>query len=248
MNKEIVFWSSWWLIEWIRNIFIEILKWISLQIRLRPSWRKKNRHNTTWIKNINWFDNLSKITVGNYTYWPLDCKLWTYKNSYIKIGNYCWIAEWVKFLCGFGHNIRKFCHHPIIYFWTVKKKLNFAKYEENKFFDLEWEGEKWPIIIDDDVWIWTWAIILSWVHIWQWAVIGAGAVVTKNIPPYAIAGWVPAKVVKYRFSEEIINELLKINYENIPIEVFREIYKETINENFNPKDLVNKINFTLHNM
>jgi hypothetical protein len=55
-------------------------------------------------------------------------------------------------------------------------------------------------------------------------------------------------VVKYRFSEEIINELLKINYENIPIEVFREIYKETINENFNPKDLVNKINFTLHNM
>lgn len=196
-------------------------------------------------------DKLRKIKVGNYTYWPLDCKIWWWENSYITIWNYCWIAEWVKFICWFWHNIKKFCHHPIIYYWVIKNRLKFSEEQKNKLFKLEWENwgeDKWPIIVDDDVWIWTGAIILSWVHIHQWVVIAAWAVVTKDIPPYAIAGWVPAKVIKYRFSKETINELLKINYKNIPIEVFRKIYEETVNEKFNPKDMVNKINITLHNL
>ena len=91
---------------------------------------------------------------------------------------------------------------------------------------------KWPIIVDDDVRIWTWAKIMSWVHIWQWAVIAAWAIVTKDIPPYAIAWWVPAKVLKYRFPEEKIKKLLRINYSNTPIEKLGEIYEQTIKENF----------------
>lgn len=189
---------------------------------------------------------LNKIKVWNYTYWPLDCRIWGCEQSYIDIWCYCWIAEWVKFICGFWHNIKKFCHHPMIYYWTKQKYLKFDQNLKNKLLSIESDHdgarEKWPIIIDDDVWIWTSAIILSWVHIWQWAVIWAWAVVTKDIPPYAIAWWVPAKIIKYRFPESTIKELLKINYKNIPIELFWDIYEDTVNENFDAKELVNKIN------
>lgn len=58
--------------------------------------------------------------------------------------------------------------------------------------------KKEPIIIEDDVWIGAGAIILKGVKIGTGAVIGAGSLVTKNIPPYAIALGSPAKVVKYR--------------------------------------------------
>ena len=74
---------------------------------------------------------------------------------------------------------------------------------------------KGNIVIDDDVWIGYGATILSGVHIGQGAVIAAGAVVTKDVPPYAIVGGVPAKVIKYRFPQEMIEALLKIDYSKL---------------------------------
>lgn len=71
---------------------------------------------------------------------------------------------------------------------------------------------KGDIIVEDDVWIGLNAMILSGVTIHQGAVIATGSVVTKDVPAYAIAGGVPAKVIKYRFPEEVIEELLKIDY------------------------------------
>ena len=53
------------------------------------------------------------------------------------------------------------------------------------------------------------------VSIGQGAVVAAGAVVTKDVPPYAIVGGVPAKVIKYRFSPELIEELLKVDYSKL---------------------------------
>ena len=56
---------------------------------------------------------------------------------------------------------------------------------------------------------------MSGVHIGQGAIVAAGAVVTKDIPPYAVVGGVPAKIIKYRFDDEMIKELLKIDYEKL---------------------------------
>ena len=82
--------------------------------------------------------------------------------------------------------------------------------------DQEFEAlSKGDIIVDDDVWIGYGATILSGVHIDQGAVIAAGAVVSKDVPPYAIVGGVPAKVIKYRFTSDIIEELLKIDYSQL---------------------------------
>jgi len=67
-----------------------------------------------------------------------------------------------------------------------------------------------PPIIGNDVWIGANAIILQGVTIGDGAVIAAGAVVTKDVPPYAIVGGVPAKVIKYRFSDDVILKLLEI--------------------------------------
>jgi len=68
------------------------------------------------------------------------------------------------------------------------------------------------ITIGNDVWIATNAIILPGVTIGDGAVIAAGAVVTKNVPPYSICGGVPAKVIKYRFEQPVIEALLKIRW------------------------------------
>jgi len=61
-----------------------------------------------------------------------------------------------------------------------------------------------PIVISDDVWIGAGAIILSGVHVGRGAIVAAGSVVNKNVPPYAIVGGIPAKVIKYRWDEKTI--------------------------------------------
>jgi hypothetical protein len=74
------------------------------------------------------------------------------------------------------------------------------------------------IVIGNDVWLGTRLLILSGVTIGDGAVIGAGSVVTNDVPPYAIVGGNPARVLRLRFSEDIIGRLLKLHWWNWPHE------------------------------
>lgn len=76
--------------------------------------------------------------------------------------------------------------------------------------------------IENDVWIGNRVIIMQGVTIGNGAVIGAGAVVTKDIPPYAIAVGIPAKIIRYRFDEETVSELLKSRWWTQPEDKLRE--------------------------
>jgi len=73
---------------------------------------------------------------------------------------------------------------------------------------------KGPVIIGNDVWVGGRTTILSGVTIGDGVIIAAGAVVTRNVPPYAIVAGVPARVIRYRFSKEQIKKLLQIAWWN----------------------------------
>ena len=69
---------------------------------------------------------------------------------------------------------------------------------------------KGDIIIENDVWIGANSTVMSGIKIGNGAIVAAGSTVTKNVPPYAIVAGNPAKVVKYRFTDEQIKKLLSI--------------------------------------
>ena len=136
------------------------------------------------------------INVGKNTYGPINALMFN-RDSKLIIGNFCSIAPRVSFIVSADHYMNHISSFPF------KVKVLGETYEGIS---------KGDIIVDDDVWIGYGATIMSGVHIGQGAVVAAGAVVTKDVPPYAIVGGVPAKVIKYRFELDMIEELLKIDY------------------------------------
>ena len=68
--------------------------------------------------------------------------------------------------------------------------------------------------IGNDVWIGAHAMIMSGVKVGDGAIIAAGAIVTKDVPPYAIVGGVPARIIRYRFPENIVNKLVQLKWWN----------------------------------
>ena len=86
------------------------------------------------------------------------------------------------------------------------------------------------VVIENDVWIGHGAIIMDGVKIGNGAVIGAGAVVTKDVEPYAIMGGVPAKLIRYRFEQNIINELIDLRWWDYPKEFIVELPFDNIAE------------------
>jgi len=88
----------------------------------------------------------------------------------------------------------------------------------------EWVGQidfddNLRITIENDVWIGARAIIMDGVTIHNGAIVAAGAVVTKDVPPFAVVGGVPAKIIKYRFDKTIIDALMNIEWWNLPDDV-----------------------------
>lgn len=196
------------------TIIKDIIKQIKLN-KFSKKWRYNNKNNETIPMNI--FDT-NLVTVGKYSYGELNVISFN-KNSKLKIGKFCSIAQNVKFILDADHRMDTISTFPF-----KVKILKEEKYEATS---------KGDIIISDDVWIGYGAMILSGVNIGQGAVVAAGAVVTKDVPPYAIVGGLPAKILKYRFAEDIINALMNINYntldENI-IKSNKDLFIKTLNK------------------
>jgi len=132
-------------------------------------------------------------------------------NKETTVGKYCSIARNV-WLGPSQHPVDFLSTHPMIYL-EMPYGPNLppecrAKYEE----------ECLPCHIGNDVWIGLNAVIKDGVTVGDGAIVATGAVVTKDVPPYAIVGGVPAKVIRYRFSPEIIQALLELKWWDLPVE------------------------------
>ncbi len=183
-----------------------LLKKLLLLIKLnrfKRIWRRKNKDNGTVPMS---FFHQELVSVGKMSYGELNIVTFN-NNTKLKIGSYCSIAQHVTFMLDVEHQINTIATYPF-----KAKSLNLG---DEAF-------SKGDIVVDDDVWIGYGATILSGVHVGQGAVIAAGAVVTKDVPPYAVVGGVPAKVIKYRFSEELIKELLKVDFSKLTDDMIKE--------------------------
>ncbi|NLW70396.1 MAG: CatB-related O-acetyltransferase [Eubacteriaceae bacterium] len=175
---------------------------------------------TVYLKNVITKDS---IEVGDYTIYndfvndPRDFEknnvLYHYpiNSDKIKIGKFCSIACSAKFMMTSGN-------HSMKSLSTYTFPIFFEEWGlDNKKITDAWDN-KGDITVGNDVWIGLEAVIMSGITIGDGAIIGARAVVTKNVAPYTIVGGVPAKPIRKRFSEEVISELLEIKWWDWPEE------------------------------
>jgi len=140
------------------------------------------------------FCSVYNVEMGKFSY----INDYSFANN-VSIGKFCSIGP--NFKVGYGtHPINFISTSPAFYSQNGGLGGSFAKRE---FFTPYQKA-----FIGNDVWIGANVFINEGVTIGDGAIIGAGAVVTKNVPPYAIVGGVPAKVLRYRFNESIIENLL----------------------------------------
>lgn len=156
--------------------------------------------------------------VGRYTY-GYEELLSEYPIA-AKIGRFCSINGTARIWN--NHSIDMVTTHPILdhrrFFSKDEKEMRkhfmkkYGKHRENASYENSEIRDNRPVEIGSDVWIGANVIILPGVKVGDGAVLAAGAVVTKNVEPYAIVGGVPAKVIRYRFDKEIIDAFLQIKW------------------------------------
>lgn len=169
----------------IKNLLkYTILNDLRKQIKLNAFRRKwVRKHPESELIPMNCFP-IDVVQPGRYSYGELNIVTFDSETK-LKIGSFVSIAQHVSFLLDVEHYVGHISTFP----WKVKM---LGENNSETF-------SKGDIIIDDDVWIGYGATIMSGVHIGQGAVIAAGALVTKDVPAYAIVGGIPAKMIRNRF-------------------------------------------------
>lgn len=195
---------------------------------------------TCFLKNIVKNPN---IIIGDYTYYDDKDDIHNFEKNVMYhydfvgdkliIGKFCQIAENVKFLMnGMFHMNNCFSTYPFIIFSEDCAK----KYPPNP--DFPNHGNT---IVGNDVWIGYSATFMPGVHIGDGAIIGTNALVTKDVGPYEIWGGNPAKLIRKRFPDDVIEILLKIQWWNWPIDKIVENVDILISNDVNKlKELVEK--------
>ena len=170
--------------------------------------------NLIFLKN---FITNPNIEVGDYTYYNDLHKPETFEQNNIVfgylakliIGKFCQIGQGTTFVLNdANHQMSGFSTYPFFVFGLNNEQCpEWAEYD----IDLPYKGDN---IVGNDVWFGHESMMMPAVTIGDGAIIAARAVVTKDVPPYTIVGGNPAKIIRQRFPDEVIKELLEIRWWN----------------------------------
>ena len=137
------------------------------------------------------------VEYGKHSYGVLTPYVWARKDVVVKTGAYSSFAGNIRIFIDGNHKIDKFSSYPF--------RRIFPSFPDTSC------GKETPTI-GNDVWIGNDVVIFSGVHIGDGAVIAGQSVVTKPVPPYAVVAGNPARIVKYRFDEKSIQELITLKW------------------------------------
>ena len=167
--------------------------------------------------------------VGRHTYGTEHIKIrrWAESKHYHKlyIGSFSSIADDCEIYLGGNHYTDLVTSFP--FGLVAKDAFPNADFPENP--NLQGSSSKGDVVIDSDVWIGSHVTIMSGVHIGDGAVIAANSHVVKDVPPYAIVGGNPAKIIRYRFAPDHVEALLRIQWYMWPDHVINERIRDIVN-------------------
>lgn len=197
----------------IRKILLKLYYWVLPELygeimskvykqHEKDDWRLRNPHNSTSLNlcMAPLYDK-NRIVVGKNVYGKLNVYSWGHKDEKLEIGDFCSIASNVHFILGGNHYVNHFSTYPF-------KRMILGDKEQEA-------TTKGAIILEDDVWVGQDAIIMSGVRLGQGTIVAAGSVVTKSTEPYSIVGGNPARLIKYRFSDEVREKMLYVDLKKL---------------------------------
>lgn len=190
------------------NSLLSLKKITHKHVSILSLWDKKSKF--TPYTHILSRAKLNNVTIGKYSRIGAGCQV-----TNATIGNFTAIGKETVITVG-QHPTNYLTSHSIFY-----KKGNWG-WHDDWIAPIDFQSDK-KVTIGNDVWIGRQCIILDGVTIGDGAIVATGAVVTKDVPPFAIVGGVPAKVIKYKFSQEIIDRLEEIQWWNLPDEKITEV-------------------------
>jgi len=187
------------------------------------------------------YQNANRIrSVGKHTYGSQNIEVYYWgEGTWLDIGNFCSISGHILVYLGGNHRTD----------WATTFPFGHIHQQTfNKFNGVGHPQTKGDVTIGNDVWIGTHVTIMSGITIGDGACIANNSVVTKDVPPYTIVGGNPAKVIKQRFDDETISQLLELKWWNLDDHYVNEFspylcsedFKEYLPELIKAKNEINK--------
>lgn len=186
------------------------------------------------------YQNIYGTKCGKYSYGSL-CDHWLVKS----VGAFCSFAPGVDVVE--NHPIHYLSTHLFLYYGSDSDKIHIKTWDDFKggrsyFEGIKPKGDNYrleKIKIGSDVWLGRNVLITNSSNIGNGVIAGAGAVITKDVPDYAVVAGVPAKIIRYRYTEEEIEALNRIAWWNWSDEKIRENYNDFF---LNIKEFIDKHN------
>jgi len=206
------------------RIIIQRIKWLLFKRKgLVKIYKGFSAHRTSFADEASTFDEYTRLgkdtrvshsTIGKCTY-VVGAEV---RNA--DVGSFCSIGREVL-IGGLGkHPTQWLSTHPVFYSPLKQSGISFVK--DTQFDELV------RTEVGHDVWIGARAMVLDGVTIGNGAIIAAGAVVVKDVEPYSIVGGVPAKEIRKRFDDKVIDSLNSMEWWNLPFDILEKISDDFI--------------------